>query len=262
MQVGRIEATISPKSALSYSIVGGDDGARFLLDGADLYLSSSYPPFPEYNFPRDLDGDGVYEVEVEAATAAGEREEFSVRVNVASRFPFRSQMLSFDNLVDYSDYHSGSSLLVRALPTTGWIARGYSEGRVNLDLLHAQGGRSYPKTDDDILRFYPATVYNPTSRPYVELERTDGEPFTALAISVKLKDYFSQGRKTQLTISGFRPGLADPVESHAFEISNESDWLILNLYDDYHRYEDVSRLTLSLSTHGVPLFINDLVYAR
>src|SRR5206468_2886735 len=51
-----------PAQALSYSITGGADAARFSIDAGTGVLSFSAAP--DYESPTDADGDNVYEVTV------------------------------------------------------------------------------------------------------------------------------------------------------------------------------------------------------
>ena len=65
--VGTLSATSPVGAALSYTVTGGADSARFSISGDTLSFSSA----PDFEVPTDSNGDNVYEVTVTASDTNG-----------------------------------------------------------------------------------------------------------------------------------------------------------------------------------------------
>ena len=67
--VGTIQATDSDGDMLTFSITGGNDQALFLINAGTGALSFASPP--DFENPSDLNGDNVYELQIEVNDGTG-----------------------------------------------------------------------------------------------------------------------------------------------------------------------------------------------
>ena len=67
--VGTIQATDSDGDTLTFSITGGNDQALFLINAGTGALSFASPP--DFETPSDLNGDNVYELQIEVNDGTG-----------------------------------------------------------------------------------------------------------------------------------------------------------------------------------------------
>ncbi len=79
--IGTIEASDATDPVLTYSIVGGDDARLFTINSRSGRLS--FAETPDFEAPRDSDGDALYRLTVAAIDAAGniDRQDLVIRVS-------------------------------------------------------------------------------------------------------------------------------------------------------------------------------------
>ncbi len=108
--------TLTASETVTWSIAGGEDGAKFAIDPSTGVLT--FVAAPDYEAPTDANRDNLYLVEVQARDAAGNQSRQSANLNIARQMNRCTQRnrVYLDGAVAFSNYRGQ------------WMARGAVRG--------------------------------------------------------------------------------------------------------------------------------------